>query len=406
MNNQTIITEAAYNYLVTLSPEELTPKQQDDMKAFKASLVPAPEAPEEQPQPPEAWSVDSVAADPKIAEQFVESIKIVENQLPAFKDDKHKKLLVLAAKAICLTKWTGIFTLPIRTSVNGDLNHRLAHTFGLLSFDYYYSKSVVNKALKEAQIATKYLPICVVPEEVQRDTAVDGYNEVKKGCMLIAHWNTLKRDENDHSILGQFEHIFQDEVVKNDAYHTATTAIMGVRFNQQMWLESNQTVIVNLIEKLQTVRPAHVKEATFKAWSGILALALLWDKATYEEMSKLMVEMVGTEPLLGKYKLACALSVIVPDMEAFLNRYGNNDEMKLSNTMIGGLLKSVGFAEDLSACFADMGLPLKDHKSGYTVKSLKDTYTELLNFEDARIQNYFNRLNRPEAANTPEQKVA
>jgi len=431
MNTQTIIDQATFDAYNLVPVDARTPGMKEQIEAYEAANslnVDAEEhapvetptatvveadtkqavvigAPEAQPQPSEAWSIDTVTVDQNIAEQFAEAYAIVENQLPAFKEEKHKMLFVLAAKATCLTKWTGPFTYPIR-STNDDLNHRLAQTFGLLSFDYFKSKSLLNKAMKEAQIATKYLTTCVVPEEVQRDTDVKGYSDVKKGCMFIAHSNPLKRDENNRTILGQFENIFQDEEVKNDAYHTGTTAIMGVRYKQQIWLESNKAVIENLIEKLQLVRPAQVKAETFKAWSGILALALLWDKAIFDEMLALMVEKVGTEPLESKYKLACALSIVVPDMESFLNRYGNNADMKLSNTIIGRLLKSVGFTEDLSDCFADLGLPLKDHKSGYTVQLLKDTYTPLLAVEDVRIPKYLNGLKRPDAANTPEQKVA
>lgn len=358
------------------------------------------------PVTPEKWTVKSVEVDPSIVDQFTDAYAVVENQLPEFNDEKMKKLFVLAAKATCLTKWTGAFTLPMRTVDKKALPQRLAQTFGLLSFDYFRSKSLINKAMKDAQMGTKYLTICTVPEETQRDTTVKGYEDALKGCHFIAHWNTIKRDETDLSIIGQFEHVFKTEEVKNDDYHIGTTSIMGVRYKQQIWLESNKQLVQDLIEKIQDTRPAQVKAEVFKLWSGILVLALLWNKDTYNEMVQLMLEMVSTVPLEGKYKLACALSVVIPDLEKFFTRYTQNDEMKVSSTMIGELVQSVGFKEDLSVCFNDMGIAMKDYRSGYSIKLLKDTYTPLLKFEDVRIQNYLKNLKRPEVANTPNQLVA
>ncbi|MEG6548152.1 hypothetical protein V6C59_20055 [Acinetobacter bereziniae] len=440
-----IIEQGTYNYLKGLDVADRSPKQQDDIDAYEAShnigeekessevnpmptndAVAAPVvAQDEQELTPlnddvpedeqgsddnttqsEAWTVDVVAVDQNIVEQFEDAYKVVENQLPEFNDEKMKKLFVLAAKATCLTKWTGAFTLRMRTVDHETLPQRMAHTFGLLSFDYFRSKSLINKAMKDAQIGTKYLTICTVPEEAQRDTTVKGYEDALLGCQFIAHWNTIKRDETDYSIIGQFEHVFKDEGVKNDDYHILTTSIMGVRYTQQVWLEKNKEHVQDLIEKIQATRPAQVKAETFKLWSGILVLASLWNKDTYNEMVQLMLEMVGTVPLEGKYKLACALSVVVPDMESFLSRYSNNSDMKLSSTMIGGLLKSVGFTEDLSVCFQQIGLAMNSHKSGYTIQLLKETYTPLLKFEDVRIQNYLKNLKRPKAVNAPEQLVA
>ncbi|MGR3979014.1 hypothetical protein FW754_15385 [Acinetobacter sp. 1207_04] len=362
--------------------------------------------PEGSIETPETWSVDTVQADVDIAEQFTESYAVVENQLPEFTYEKYKKFFVLAAKATCLSKWTGAFKLPIRCTAQNPLPARLAQTFGLLSFDYYKADALINKAIKDTQLATPYLTICSVPTKDPRDTKVANHEKVKSGCHFIAHWDTFKLVEKDYLLLGHFENLFKDENLKNDEYHTHTTEIMGVRYKQQVWLEGNKQIIADLIKNLETVCPKEVNKATYKAWSGILALALLWDQVIYKEMRDLMIEMAGTNPLEGKYKLACALSVVVPEIESFFDRFKNNKDMQVSTTMIDGLLKSVGFTEGSSICFQDIALAKAKYRSGYTIQLLKDTYTPLLNFEDVRIQRYLKTLKRPEASNILNQPVA
>lgn len=350
------------------------------------------------------WSVDNVQVNADIVAQMQDSLDVVENQLPAFTEERYKNLVVLAAKATCLTKWTGAFKLPIRVE-DETLAERVAHTFGLLSFDYFYADSMLNKAIKEAQLGKKYLTICSVPTQLQRDTAVEKYEEVKPGCHLVAHTKTLKRDETDKNILGQFEQIFNAPIPKNEPFHTGSTAIMGVRYKQQIWLEQNVKLIEDLIIKLQSVRPTQVKSETYKAWSGILALALLWDQTIYKQMFELMLEMVGTVPLEDKVKLACALSIVVPEYEHFMSRFGQTADTNITTTLLKTLLCSVSFDEkDISDSFKDIGLPLADNKGGLTIQALKDTYTPLLDFEDKRVQKYLVSLKRPEAATIEQQE--
>jgi hypothetical protein len=76
--------------------------------------------------------------------------------------------------------------------------------------------------------------------------------------------------------------------------------------NQQEWVETNKDKLAELVSNLNAQHKtiaSKVKAETFKAWSGILLLAALWDKDVFADMVNLMKEQVGTQGLADKENL-------------------------------------------------------------------------------------------------------
>lgn len=349
-----------------------------------------------------AWNVNAVKQDAELVEQMKLSLDVLNDQL-SIKDQRYKNFLALAAKATCLVKWTGPFILDVRvgesviTENNKDKHafaKHLANTLGLLSFNHLLAESVLNKEIKEHQVKNKYVTICSVPTTAKRDSAVDNYDEVKKGCQFVVHTEAMKYVHNDYLNIAKLENIFSSEVVVKELYTATSTPILRVRLEQQEWVESNKERLANLVIQLNTKQKAiapKVKAETFKAWSGILLLAALWDKAIFADMVALMNEQVGTQGLEIKEKLACALSVVVPEYEELMTRF--NAKQHITTKLVGSLVKGVGLTDyDVSQGFFDLGIPMKDNKGGYELATLKAKIIEVVKYEDQAIQTYLTKL--------------
>lgn len=425
-----LINQATYNAFITIPVEDRDPAIQEQIEAYEAqnnlnvdaeehapeaSVEPAV-APEEvvdtNTQPvsqdaandePEAseWTVEGVELDTELAEQMKLSLDVLDDQL-SIADQRYKNLLALAAKATCLVKWTGPFILDVRvgesaiTENNKDKHafaKHVANTLGLLSFNHLLAESVLNKEIKEYQVKNKYVTICSVPLQAKRDSAVAKYDEVKKGCQFVVHTQAMEYVHNDDLNIAKLENIFSSEEIK-ESYKETSTPILRVRLTQQEWVEKHEERLVELVAQFNTqhkVIAPKVKAETFTAWSGILLLALLWDKAVFTDMVKLMNELVGTQGLEVKEKLACALSLVVPEYEQLMTRF--NAEQHITTKLVGSLVKGFGLADyEISKGFFDLGISMKDNKGGYNLSTLKAKITEVVKYEDPMIQTYLTSL--------------
>ena len=425
-----LINEATYNALIQLPVAVRTPAIQEQIEAYEAqnnlnvdAEEHAPEAPVEPAVAPEEvvdtntqpvsqdaandeseaseWTVEGVELDTELAEQMKLSLDVLDDQL-SIADQRYKNFLALAAKATCLVKWTGPFILDVRvnesaiTENNKDKHafaKHVANTLGLLSFNHLLAESVLNKEIKEYQVKNKYVTICSVPLQAKRDSAVAKYDEVKKGCQFVVHTQAMKYEHNDDLNIAKLENIFNSEEIK-DSYKETSTPILRVRLNQQEWVEKHEERLVELVAQFNTQHKAiapKVKAETFKAWSGILLLAALWDKAVYDDMVKLMNEQVGTQGLEVKEKLACALSVVIPEYEQLMTRF--NAEQHITTKLVGSLVKGFGLTDyEVSKGFLDLGISMKDNKGGYNLSTLKEKITEVVKYEDPMIQTYLTSL--------------
>ncbi len=420
-----LINEATYNAFITIPVEDRDPAIQEQIEAYaaqnnlnvdaeehapEASVEPAV-APEEvvdtntQPVSQDAandeseaseWTVEGVELDTELAEQMKLSLDVLDDQL-SIADQRYKHFLALAAKATCLVKWTGPFILDVRVNDETkdlDFAKHVANTLGLLSFNHLLAESVLNKEIKEYQVKNKYVTICSVPLQAKRDSAVAKYDEAKKGCQFVVHTKAMEYVHNDDLNIAKLENIFSSEEIKNEPLEESSVEIHGVRFYQLKWIKENEEKLANLVDQFNTQHKAiapKVKAETFKAWSGILLLALLWDKAVYDDMVKLMNELVGTQGLEVKEKLACALSVVVPEYEQLMTRF--NAEQHITTKLVGSLVKGFGLTDyEVSKGFFDLGISMKDNKGGYNLSTLKAKITEVVKYEDPMIQTYLTKL--------------
>lgn len=426
-----LINEAIYNAFITIPVDVRTAEMQEQIEAYaaannlnvdaeehapEASVEPAV-APEEvvdtntQPVSQDAandeseapeWTVEGVEQDAELAEQMKLSLDVLDDQL-SIADQRYKHFLALAAKATCLVKWTGPFILDVRvgesaiTDDNKDKHafaKHVANTLGLLSFNHLLAESVLNKEIKEHQVKNKYVTICSVPLQAKRDSAVDKYDEAKKGCQFVVHTQAMKYEHNDDLNIAKLENIFSSEEIKNEPLEESSVEIHGVRFYQLKWIKENEEKLANLVAQFNTqhkVIAPKVKAETFKAWSGILVLALLWDKAIYADMVKLMNEHVGVQGLEVKVKLACALSVVVPEYQAFVQRF--NAEEHITTVVLKNLLKGLGLKDhELTEGFTKLGLQLGKNLGGFGLSTLTNKIVENVDYQDTDVQKYLNNL--------------
>ena len=418
-----LINEATYEYLTAQPVKERSLKQQQDIEAYEAqnnlnvdTEEHAPTTPVEptvaplevvytNPQPivkdaandeseAPAWSVDTVEQDDELAEQMKQSLAVLDSQL-SITDDRYKHFLALAAKATCLVKWTGPFILDVRVGENVFAKH-VANTLGLLSFNHLLADAVLNKEIKEQQMLKKYLTICSVPTAAKRDSSVEGYkkDQIKFGCQFVVHTQAMKYVHNDDSNIAKLENIFSSEQIVEEPLHDGSMEVYGIRFNQMKWIKDNEEKLANLVIQFNKQHKAiapKVKAETFKAWSGILVLALLWDKAVYDDMVKLMNEFVGVQGLEVKVKLACALSVVVPEYQAFVQRF--NAEEHITTVVLKNLLKGLGLKDhELSIGFTEIGLQLGKNLGGFELSTLTNKIVENVDYQDTDIQKYLNNL--------------
>ena len=119
--------------------------------------------------------------------------------------------------------------------------------------------------------------------------------------------------------------------------------------------------------------------------------ALLWDKAIYADMVKLMNEFVGVQGLELKVKLACALSVVVPEYQKFVQRFSATEH--ITTVVLKNLLKGLGLKDhEFSSGFVELELPLGKNLGGFELKTLTDKVEENVDKQDTDVQKYLKNL--------------
>lgn len=383
--------------------------QHDKLKEMEAELdrllnePPKPTTQFVEPEVNIAPVNEDIECDPEIAEQMKDNLTVIESF--TFTDPTVRNFFAILPKAACLSKWVGECIVTVGVE-NAAFASKVAETFLLPSFAVFNSDRELSKEMKSAQYATKYLPISIVPREIKRNTELKIDNVVIKdqdltqGSKLIAHDTALKYSHTDFKKTIAFDNIFENEVINTEAdgYTASDTLILGIRYKQQVWIESNKDKIKAVVEVLTAKRPAHIKAEKYQSWLGVLVIASLWDKQVFQDIWDLMLSKCGTEDLEIETRLACSLSVVVPEVESFLDKMGCK-EIAVSTTLLKGFLKSSGFPEvAMSDAFTKLEISLKDNKGGFTVEALKTAYTPKLKFEDKRVQDYLQIIQKPKAA--------
>lgn len=454
-----LINEATYNALTQLAVEFRTPEMQEQIEAYEAAnslnvdaeehapeatvesleavvevtdtntqpLVEdvnnaQPEAPEDdlkddktilQFNKPEAPVVTQntsipgldVECNAEIAEQMKDNLQVIESL--KFKDEAVKNFFAMLPKAACLAKWVGEAKVAVRVE-NEAFASKIAETVLLPSFAVYESDRELGKEMKEAQVKTKYLPVSILPKELKRDTKLeytdtlgDKYEPtILQGYKLIAHVKTMKYVHNKSDNMTYFEGIFENEVIdtSTEGYTAQDSLVLGIRYKQQKWIEENEATIVDIKDKLMAAKPNNISEAIYTNWVGVLVIALLWDKDVFNDTWQLMVDMALTQELESEVKLACALSLVVPELEKFLTQFKAEGDA-VPSSFLKTLLKNKGLAEtEFSGAFSAIGLTLQEHKSGLTTTKLKNAYLQHLDFSDKRVQKYLETYKVAEAA--------
>ena len=104
-----------------------------------------------------------------------------------------------------------------------------------------------------------------------------------------------------------------------------------------------------------------------------------------------MNEFVGVQGLETKVKLACALSVVVPEYQAFVQRFNATEH--ITTVVLKNLLEGLGLkGHELSNGFTELGLQLGKNLGGFTLQVLTDKVTEIVDYQDTDIQKYLNNL--------------
>lgn len=338
-----------------------------------------------------------VECDANIADQMQDNLKVIESL--KFKDEAIKNFFAMLPKAACLAKWVGEAKVAVRVKEE-SFAAKIAETVLLPSFMVYESDRELGKEMKEAQTKTKYLPISILPKELKRDTRLE-YTDplgnkyepaILQGYKLITHVDTMKYVYNKSDNITYFEGIFEDEIIdtSKDGYKGSDSLVLGIRYKQQKWIEENEATIVAIKDKLIAVKPNNISEAIYTNWVGVLIIASLWDKDVFNNTWQLMLDMALTQDLEPKVKLACALSLVVPELEIFLTQF-NAQKDAVPSSFLKSLLKNKGMADtEFSGAFSAIGLTLQENKTGLTTTKLKDAYLQHLDYDDKRVQKYFN----------------
>lgn len=336
-----------------------------------------------------------VECDANIADQMQDNLKVIESL--KFKDEVVKNFFAMLPKAACLAKWVGESKVAVRVE-NEAFATKIAETVLLPSFAVYESDRELGKEMKDAQVKTKYLPISILPKELKRDTKLEYTDSlgnkyeptILQGYKLIAHVDTMKYVHNKSDNITYFEGIFENEIIdtSKDGYTGADSLVLGIRYKQQKWIEENEATIIAIKDKLIAAKPNNISEAIYTNWIGVLIIALLWDKDVFNNTWQLMLDMALTQALEPKVKLACALSLVVPQLETFLTQFNAQNDA-VPSSFLKTLIKNKGMAEtEFSGAFSAIGLTLQENKSGLTTTKLKDAYLQHLDFGDKRVQKY------------------
>ncbi|MGQ1273632.1 hypothetical protein ACT43X_18610 (plasmid) [Acinetobacter baumannii] len=377
--------------------------EQDDTEETFQSVV---EAGEDTDEPKaEAFEPTTVEANPDLMALHIEKLEVQAKQGLKFKDPKYANFFSLKTTASAVSKQASCkVSLEIKTKNVKDKDGALQNNFGayvadmlgLHCFSHINSRAVVNKAVKEQQLRKPYATVCAMHLETSRNTAVDGQENIKQGNVLVIHADAPKYEHDDKHHIVRFKDILLSEVVptENEPLTEQSHEVLGLRYQMTKWHSTNKTKVGELIEQIHTIRPESIHEETFKAWSGVLAIALMTSQDLYNEMWQLMLDQCATHNIPKKVKLAAALSIVVPKYITFLETAGVPKDKHLVNSgLLRQLLSTTGYEiAEMSKAFEDHNLAMKDNKAGLPLEALQATYAKLPT--DDNFKTYFQTLKK------------
>ncbi|NUF12167.1 hypothetical protein [Acinetobacter oleivorans] len=337
-----------------------------------------------------AFDPELVKTNPDLMELHTEKLAVQDKQGLKFKDPKYANFFSLWTTASSVSKQApSKVSLEIATEnkpdkkgvLQNNFGSYLADMLGLHCFSHIKSRAVLNKAVKEQQIQKPYATVCAMHLDISRNTAVEGDDDVKKGNTLVVHADAPKYEHNDKQHIARFKDILVSETVPTakDPLTEQSHEVLGLRYQMTKWHSTNKAASEKLIEQLATICPESIEEETFKAWSGVLAIALMTSQELYQEMWDLMLAQCATHNIAKKVKLAAALKIIVPKYIQFLETTGVSKEKHLVNSgLLRQLLTTTGYEiAEMSKALEELELSMKENKAGLPLDKLQDTYANL-----------------------------
>lgn len=337
-----------------------------------------------------AFEPTSVEANTDLMALHTEKLEVQAKQGLKFKDTKYANFFSLNTTASAVSKQApNKVSLEIAKKNEKDKDGALQNNFGayvadmlgLHCFSHINSRAVLNKAVKEQQLRKPYATVCAMHLETSRNTAVEGQENIKQGNVIVIHAEAPKYDHDDKQHIARFKDILESEVVptEGDPLTEHSHEVLGLRYQMTKWHSTNKTKVGELIEQIHTIRPESIHEETFKAWSGVLAIALMTSQDLYNEMWQLMLEQCATHNIPKKVKLAAALKIVVPKYITFLETAGVPKEKHLVNSgLLRQLLSTTKYEiAEMSKAFEDHDLAMKDNKAGLPLEALQATYANL-----------------------------
>ncbi|MFI9952674.1 hypothetical protein Q4195_18805 [Acinetobacter baumannii] len=337
----------------------------------------------------------SVKVNPELMTLHTEKLDVLDKQGLKFKDTKYAHFFSLWTTASSVSKQApSKVSLEIETKnepdndgvLQNNFGSYLAEMLGFHCFSHIKARAVLNKAVKEQQKEKPYATVCAMHVDISRNTAVKGDDEIKEGNTLVIHADAPKYEHNDKQHIARFKDILVSETVPTakDPLTEQSHEVFGLRYQMTKWHDTNKAAIGKLIEQLTTIRPESIAEETFKAWSGVLAIALMTSQDLYEEMWALMIAQSATHNIPKKVKLAAALNIIVPKYTKFLEDTGVPKEKHLVNSgLLRQLLTTTNYAiAEMSKALEEHQLSMKENKAGLPLDKLQATYANLPTDDD------------------------
>ncbi|MCM5533142.1 hypothetical protein [Acinetobacter pittii] len=342
-----------------------------------------------------AFDPELVKTNPDLMELHTEKLEVQKTQGITFKDPKYANFFSLWTTASAVSKQApSKVSLEIATEnepdddgvLQNNFGSYLAAMLGLHCFSHIKSRAVLNKAVKEQQIEKPYATVCAMHLETSRNTAVKGDDKIKEGNILVVHADAPKYEHNDKQHIARFKDILESETVptEKDPLTEQSHEVFGLRYQMTKWHSTNKDKIGELIKQLATKRPESIEEETFKAWSGVLAVALMTSQELYKEMWQLMIAQSATHNIPKKVKLAAALKLVLPTYIKFLDDAGVPKEKHLVNSgLLRQLLTTTNYAiAEMSEALGELELSMKENKAGLPLDKLQATYANLPTDDD------------------------
>ncbi|MDB0300888.1 hypothetical protein [Acinetobacter baumannii] len=333
-----------------------------------------------------------VEANPELMTLHNEKLDVLKTQGLKFKDPKYAHFFSLWTTASAVSKQApSKVSLEIATenaldkdgALQNNFGSYLADMLGLHCFSHIKSRAVLNKAVKEQQLQKPYATVCAMHLDISRNTKLEEKkeNEIKYGNTLVVHADAPKYEHDDKHHIARFKDILESEKVPtaNDPLTEQSHEVLGLRYQMTKWHSTDKGKIGKLIEQLATKRPESIEEETFKAWSGVLAVALMTSQELYKEMWQLMIAQSATHNIPKKVKLAAALKLVLPTYIKFLHDAGVPKEKHLVNSgLLRQLLTTTNYAiAEMSEALGEHQLSMKENKAGLPLDKLQATYANL-----------------------------